>query len=234
MKKKDVFLITLRCLAALTLFLVAVLNYDQLSTLDVKALVSFTRNVPLICAIVLAVYLVKSLVFVVPASMVYVAVGAILPTAVAVAVNLTGIWIEVSATWLLGFFLGRDAVERLLKKKPIGQKLLEKDPGDRIGVLLAIRAVPAFPIDFVSLLYGASGAKYPKYALFSVLGISWRVILFTVIGDAVFSWIPTDKIILAVICCIPVGVAYYLVKKLVIEPKKLARSSAGVEDASEE
>ena len=81
MKKKEILLIVLRCALALTLFLIAVLNYDTLSNLDVRRLVSFTENVPVICAVVLAVYIVKSLVFVVPASLVYVAVGAILPPA---------------------------------------------------------------------------------------------------------------------------------------------------------
>lgn len=220
MKKKEVIGILLRAALALTLFLIAVLNYDKLSTLDVKALVSFTDNVPLISAVVLGVYIVKALVFVVPASLVYVAVGAILPTPVAVAVNLAGIFLEVSATWLLGRFLGKEAVERLLSKKEIGRKLLEKDPGDRLGVMFAIRAVPAFPIDFVSLLYGAAGSRYLKYAAVSVAGIAWRVILFTVIGDAVFSWIPTDKIVFVILCCIPVGVGYYLIKKFVLEPKR--------------
>ena len=87
-------------------------------------------------------------------------------------------------------------------------------------MLLSIRAIPAFPIDFISLFYGASGCRYGKYALFSLLGISWRVILFTIIGDAVFEWIPMDKIILIAICLIPVGIVYYLIKKLVLEPKK--------------
>ena len=79
--------------------------------------------------------------------------------------------------------------------------------------MLSIRAIPAFPIDFISLLYGASGCAYGKYALLSVAGISWRVILFTILGDALFKWIPMDKIILVVICLIPVGVVVYLIKK---------------------
>ncbi len=220
MKKKDVALVILKCVIALTLFFIAIFNYDELSGLDVKELVSFTDNVPLIICVVLAVYIVKALVFVVPASLVYVAVGAILDPVLAVAVNLVGIFIEVSVTYFLGRFLGKDAVYKLLSKKEAGRKILEKDLGSKASVLIAIRAVPAFPIDFISLFYGASGCRYLKYALLSLAGISWRVILFTILGDAVFAWIPIDKIILVVICCIPVGVIYYLIKKFVLEPKK--------------
>ena len=234
MTKKDIALTIVRSVLALGLFLIAVLNYKRLSQLDVAALLSFTENVALICVCVLAIYFVKALVFVIPASVVYVAVGAILPTPLAVAVNLLGILIEVSATYALGRFLGRDAVYKLLSKKEIGRKLLEKQPGDKASVLLAIRAVPAFPIDFVSLLYGASGARYPRYALFSVLGVSWRVVLFTIIGDAVFKWIPMDKIVLIAVCLIPVGVAWALIKKFVIAPRKAKKAASGEPDAAEE
>ena len=226
MKKKDVLLTLLKAAVALALFAVAVIKYDTLSNLDVTRLVSGTDSIPLIIGIVLAVYVVKALVFVLPASVVYVAVGTILPPLIAVAVNLTGIFLEVTVTYILGRFLGRDAVERLLSKSEKGKKLLEKAPENKTAVILAIRAIPAFPIDFISLFYGASGVAYPRYAALSVAGISWRVILFTLLGDAVFAWIPMDKIILLVIICIPVGVAVYLLKKFVFDPKKAKKAAA--------
>jgi len=223
MSKRDIILTVVKAAIALTLFFIAILNYNYLKNLDIAELVSFTDNVPVLIAAVLAVYAVKALLFVLPASVIYVAVGTILPPALAVAVNLTGIFIEVSVTYILGRFLGKSAVERLLSKSEKGKKLLEKAPENKTGVILAVRAIPAFPIDLISLFYGASGCGYARYAFFSVLGISWRVILFTLLGDAVFAWIPMDKIILIVIILIPVGVIYYLIKKFIIEPKKNSR-----------
>lgn len=227
MKKKDIFLIILRCVIALSLFAVAIIYYDELSTIDVRALADVTDKLVILIIMVLSLYIVKALVFVVPASLVYVAVGAIMDPVIAVIVNLTGIFIEVSVTYWLGRFLGKDAVHKLLSKKETGRKLLEKDIQSKASVLLTIRAIPAFPIDFVSLFYGASGSAYLKYALLSLAGISWRVILFTILGDAIFSWIPMDKIILIVICLIPVGVIYYLIKKFVLEPKKANKEQTG-------
>lgn len=226
MKKKDIFLIILRCIVALTLFAVAIIYYDELSTLDVTQIAHITDKLSLTIIIILAVYLIKALVFVVPASIVYVAVGAMMHPVLAVAVNLFGIFIEVSVTYLLGRFLGKDAVYRLLSKKETGKKILEKNIQGKASVLLSIRAIPAFPIDFISLFYGASGCSYLKYALLSVVGISWRVVLFTVLGSAIFDWIPLDKIILIAICCIPIGVIYYLIKKFVLEPKKAKKENA--------
>ena len=227
--KKEICLIVLRCAVALTLFVIAIVYYDELSTVDVQKLLSVTDSLPLMIGIVLAVYFVKALVFVVPASLVYVAVGAALPPVIAVAVNLTGIFIEVTVTYFLGRFLGKEAVNRLLSRSAAGQKILQRNIQDKASVLLSIRAIPAFPIDFISLFYGASGCGYGKYALLSVLGLSWRVVLFTILGDAVFKWIPIDKIILIAICLIPVGVAWYLIKKFVLEPKKQQKEESAPE-----
>lgn len=227
MKKKDIALIILRCVLALSLFAVAIIYYDELSTIDVRAIADVTDKLIVMIALILCIYFIKALVFVVPASLVYVAVGAIMEPIPAVIVNLIGIFIEVSVTYWLGSFLGKDAVHKLLSKKETGRKLLEKDIGNKASVLVSIRAIPAFPIDFVSLFYGVSGCSYLKYAFLSVAGISWRVILFTVLGDALFEWIPMDKIIFIVICFIPVGVIYYLIKKFVLEPKKQIKESSG-------
>ncbi len=231
MKKKDVLLTLLKAAIALALFAVAVIKYDTLSNLDVTDLVKGTDSMPLTIAIILGVYVVKALVFVLPASVVYVAVGTILPPWIAVTVNLVGIFLEVTVTYILGRFLGRAAVEKLLSRSEKGKKLLEKAPENKTAVILTVRAVPAFPIDFISLFYGASGVNYLRYAALSVAGISWRVILFTLLGDAVFAWIPMDKIILAVIVCIPVGVAIYLLKKFVFDPRRAKREAARAEEA---
>lgn len=218
-QKTDILLTILKCTVAMVIFTVAVVKYDTLSTIDVVSLVSFTERQEIIIAVVLGIYILKALVFVVPASLVYVAVGVVLPSWLAVLVNLVGIFIEVSVTYVLGRFLGMEAVRKLLSKKEAGRKLLAKNVQDKPGIILGIRALPVFPIDFVSLFYGASGCRYWKYALLSLAGISWRVILFTVIGSEVFDWIPMDIIILLCICCIPIGVVVYLVKKYYL-PKR--------------
>lgn len=227
--KKELFGIFLRCFIAMALFIIATVNYDKLSTIDISQITSGTDNMAVKAVTVLAIYLMKAFTFVVPASLVYVAVGGIFPHFIAILLNLAGIFIEVSATYFLGRFLGKDAVSKLISKSKKGKKILEKDIQNKGSVILLIRAIPAFPIDFVSLFFGSSGCGYFKYAILSVLGVSWRVIAFTILGSAVFDWIPLDKIILAVICCIPIGVIIYLIKKFAIEPRK-AKNRKDVED----
>ena len=183
MKKKDVILTVVKCAVALTLFVAAIVNYEELSKIDIKELLSFTDNTALMTAVILAVYFVKALVFVVPASVIYVAVGAVLNPVYAVFVNLAGIFIEVTATFLLGRFLGHEAVHKLLSRSEAGQKILQKDLGSKASVLLTIRAVPAFPIDFISLFSGQLGVNSSDSVKTRSL---WKLLYFCCSGNKIF------------------------------------------------
>ncbi|MBQ6164075.1 MAG: TVP38/TMEM64 family protein [Clostridia bacterium] len=229
--KRELAGIFIRCGIAMIIFVIAVLNYDRLSTLDVTSLTQRLGSDAQKSVAVLGIYALKSVVFVVPASLIYVAVGGIFSHVWAVVLNLAGIFLELSLTFFLGKILGRKTVTTILSKSEKGRKLLEKDLGTKPLMILGIRAVPAFPIDLVSLLYGVTGCGYFKYILFSFLGVSWRVILFTIIGNDVFKFIPMDKIILIATCMIPVGVVVYLVKKFAFS-KKQNPADAGNEEES--
>ena len=219
-RKKETIGIILRALVAMILFVVAIVNYDKLSGLDVEALLSQFDKTGVIVAVVLALYFIKGLIFVLPASVIYVAVGVILDTWLAVGVNVFGIVIEILAAYFLGRFLGKDYVHRLLSKKEAGRKILATNFQDKKWLIFVTRLLPIFPIDFLSLFFGATKSNGIMHFILSVAGLAPRVILFTIIGDNLFKWIPMDKLIFIIICCIPVGVAVYLVKKLVLDKKK--------------
>ena len=152
------------------------------------------------------------------------AVGAALETVPAVTINLIGIVLEVTVTYLLGLFLGGAYVEKLLSKRKKTKKLLEMELQNKPWLLMGIRFFPVFPIDFVSLFYGASKANFIKYLALSVLGLAPRVIAFTILGDALFEKIPMHIIILAVICLIPVFAAWTLFKSFVLDKENRRRN----------
>ncbi|MBR5232626.1 MAG: VTT domain-containing protein [Clostridia bacterium] len=219
-RKKETAGIILRAAVAMILFVIAIVNYDKLSGLDVEALLSQFDKTGVIVAVVLGLYFVKGLIFVLPASVIYVAVGVILDTWLAIGVNVLGIIIEILAAYLLGRFLGKDYVHRLLSKKEAGRKILATNFQDKKWLIFVTRLLPVFPIDFLSLFFGATKSNGFVHFILSVAGLAPRVILFTIIGDNLFKWIPMDKLIFIIICCIPVGVIVYLVKKFVLDKKK--------------
>ncbi|NLX78572.1 MAG: TVP38/TMEM64 family protein [Clostridiales bacterium] len=218
--KKDAAAAIIKSAVAMTLFFIAVFNYNDLRNVDVEGLVARAGNIYWAFLVVLIIFFVKSVLFILPASLVYVAVGAALETVPAVTINLIGIVLEVTVTYLLGLFLGGAYVEKLLSKRKKTKKLLEMELQNKPWLLMGIRFFPVFPIDFVSLFYGASKANFIKYLALSVLGLAPRVIAFTILGDALFEKIPMHIIIPAVICLIPVFAAWTLFKSFVLDKRK--------------
>lgn len=210
-KTKNTLKALLRAAVAMIIFILAVINYDKLKNLDVRALVSASSSMFAAILTILGIYLVKSVLFIIPASLIYISVGMAFTPWQAILINLAGIIIEVVVTYFLGLFLGGDYVNKLLAKSKGGKKILELEISNRFSVLLGIRALPVFPVDFVSLFWGASKCKFVRYFFASVIGIMPRVILFTILGDGIYDYIPIHLLVKIIICAIPVGVVVYLV-----------------------
>lgn len=210
-KLGEPLLVAARILTAGVLFFAAVTNYGRLTSLDVRAVVVAAGNLALAAGVVLGIYLLKSVLFVIPASLIYISVGLAFDTGQAIAINFVGIALEVTVTFLLGKFLGGAYVEKRLRGKKFADKLLNAKQKNTLSFLLVVRALPAFPIDFVSLFLGASGIGFLPYFILSVIGIMPRVILFTVLGDGIYKYIPMEVLLLVAISAIPAAVIVWLV-----------------------
>lgn len=205
----------IRAAVAMIIFVIAVIEYDNLKNIDVRAIVEGSSSMLIAVLTIWGVYLVKSVLFIIPASLIYISIGMAFPTPAACLISLVGIILEVTVTYFLGLFLGGEYVNKLLAKSKGGRKILEKKLNDNFPALLGIRALPVFPIDFVSLFWGASKCKFPRYFIASVVGIMPRVILFTILGDGIYDYIPIHLIIKIVIICIPLGTVIYLVRHFI-------------------
>lgn len=213
--KKDKILNIIKITVAAAIFVTAVLNYKTLSEIDIRLLVASASSFAVAVMLIFGVYVVKAILLVLPASVIYISVGVALDTKTAVIVNVIGIAIEVIITYFLGKFLGKDAVEKKLRGTKGGDKLLSmKDKNKNLATFI-IRFVPAFPIDFSSLFMGAFDFKFLPYFLCSVAGLAPRVIAFTILGDKIYDLIPMKYIVLIAICAIPVAGVAVVIKKLV-------------------
>ena len=226
---RDVLMLILRCAVAAALLIIAVVNYDKLTKIDMRALVAGAGSTAAAVAVIIGVFAVKSVLFIIPASMIYIYVGMAFPTASAIAINLAGIALEITVTYLLGWFLGGEYVEKRLKGSKAGDKVLALGDGKKLSALFLVRFLPVFPIDFVSLFLGATKLPYWKYALISLGGIMPRVILFTILGDGIYDYIPMDKIVLVIVCCIPAVIVWWVLKFF---RSKKNNSSAGLAESS--
>lgn len=214
-RTKETLKVLLRVAVAMVIFVVAVINYEKLKNIDIRQIVDASSNMIIAIGTIWGVYLVKSVLFILPASLIYISIGMAFDTPVACLISLVGIILEVTVTYYLGLFLGGDYVNKLLSKTKPGKKILDMKLNENFPTLLGIRALPVFPIDFVSLFWGASKCRFPRYFIASVVGIMPRVVLFTILGDGIYDYIPIHLIIKIIIFAIPVGAIIYLIRHFV-------------------
>lgn len=214
-KTKATIKALIRVAVAMIIFVIAVINYDRLKNIDVRALVEASSSMAVAIFTIWGVYLTKAILFIIPASLIYISTGMAFPPLTASLISLVGIIIEVTATYFLGRFLGGDYVNKQLEKTKAGKKILDMKLNDNFLALLPIRALPVFPIDFVSLFWGASKCSFHRYFFASVIGIMPRVVLFTILGDGIYDYIPIHLIIKIIICAIPVGAIIYLIRHFI-------------------
>lgn len=214
-KTKSTVKALVRVAVAMIIFVFAVINYDKLKNIDIRALVDASGNMLVAVGAIWGVYLTKSILFIIPASLIYISIGMAFEPVTASLISLVGIIIEVTMTYFLGLFLGGEYVNKQLEKTKAGKKILDMKLNDSFIALLPIRALPVFPIDFVSLFWGASKCSFHRYFFASVIGIMPRVVLFTILGDGIYDYIPIHLIIKIVIFSIPVGAIIYLIRHFV-------------------
>jgi uncharacterized membrane protein YdjX (TVP38/TMEM64 family) len=208
----------LRIAVVAALVLAVALNFKRFRNLnegDIAALTEGAANLALAVAAVLGLYCVKGFLFVIPAMLLYVSVGAAFhPLWLALAVNAGGILLELALTYGMGAFLGGQQVNRLLAGNKGGRKLLELQNKRGFAMLFTARFVPAFPIDFTGLYFGAARIPFWQYLAASALGLLPRVALFTIFGKAARRFFPPKLLLAAAaVGLLAAGIAI-LLKKL--------------------
>ena len=212
-KTREILWLFFKVAVSLSLFAVVLRYYNDLTHLDVRALADAAPSVLAAAGLVLCVYVLKGLVFVIPAALLYVPVGMAFSPGVAVAVNLAGVALEVTVSYLFGRFLGGEKVRAMLEKKKGGRKILEFQ-AQKTGAasVFGMRLLPVFPMEFVSRCLGASRFGFWRYLPLSVIGIAPRVILFTLLGDAAYDYIPIRLILILILIALPAAAIGFVVK----------------------
>ncbi len=203
---KDILKLIIKISVIIIIMTLAIVYYDELTNIDVREIAASAQSELTAALSVIGVYLIKGVLLVIPAALVYISVGMAFSPLKAVLINLAGIAAEVSVSYLIGLFLGGEYVEKMLSKNEKSKKLLELKDKHKQSTVFVVRCLPVFPIDFASLFFGSMKTGFIKYLVFSLLGLAPRVILFTILGDTIYDYIPMSLIIKIIIFLIPVAV----------------------------
>ena len=223
-----------RIIVSVIIIAVIIWKYDDLKTLDIRGLIEASSGIVAAVATILGIYFLKSLVFVVPASLIYIAVGMAFPAHWAILINAIGILIEISATYLFGVIMGGNYVIRRIQKFKYGHKILELHGKNKLSAIFAIRALPVFPIDLVSLFFGAVKMNFLHYTVISFFGIMPRVVLFTVLGDGLYDYVPMQKLAMIAAAILPVALIVWVIRYAFKSTKKEKDFAEEKENAKKE
>ncbi len=117
----------LRLLIVGLLLTFIILNFDTLRHLDVEQMVRRAGSPWKGFLVVMALFAIKSIVLVVPASLVNVGVGVAFTPVIGLLVNIAGVVVELTTSYFMGFFLGGEFVSRQLDKMKRVREYLEDD-----------------------------------------------------------------------------------------------------------
>ena len=179
---------------AVMLALVA-LYLSHKDAVSVDSILQYTPdNLWLAALAMMAAYGVKSLSVFFPLLALYAAAGLLFPLPAALLVNLAGLLVGVTVPYGVGRFAGGDLVDSLQKKyKKIAHiNAIKRD--NELFFAFFLRIIAVLPGDVVSMVLGASGMTYWKFAAGSLLGLLPVMAAATVAGSSLSD--PTSPVFL--------------------------------------
>lgn len=152
----------------------------------VEALLEYTPNSLVLTALMMMIlYALKSLSIVFPIMVLCVAGGYLFDPIAAIILNLLGMGISLSVSYLFGWFSGKDFIDKLISTHPKLAAINRTQNENDFFVAFFLRIINSLPLDIVSMYLGASGMKYTRYIAASLAGAAPGVIAATVIGTSI-------------------------------------------------
>lgn len=137
--------------------------------------------------IILANFFLKAIIPWFPISCICVASGVLFEWYYAIIINICGLAILFTIKYFWGKRFGGGNAEKILSKYDRAHKFIDSSKLGSTLVLFVLRLCPSLPINSVSQLYGTTDITYTKYLIVSLLGFSYKLFSYTLIGRSVFD-----------------------------------------------
>ncbi len=217
MKKKTI----IRVIGIIVFLVILFVLRDEILQLDVEKIIVERENINKAILIIWGLFLLKSLIFIIPVKFIYIASGMVLPLYLSIGVNLVGVTLAMSLTYILGYFLGKDFVDRLTRRFPLIKKIMDFNTDKEETIAFFLRLVPV-NLESVSLTLGASGNRFGRYLFASVLGLLPKLLFFTMIGEALVR--PLTPALIMGIAAIVIS---WLLTLVIVRKRFLGEDNAG-------
>lgn len=139
----------------------------------------------LIFLIIELLFLAKSI-LPLPVSLMFVISGMVFPYSYAVLINAVGMLLLMTVKYLWGYRFGAGKFEKKLLSYRVVQTVFNKKYGKGLTLFLG-RLIPWTPINKTSQLYGALKYPFDKYIYISIIALTPKLLIYSVIGRNVYD-----------------------------------------------
>jgi len=209
----------------ITVLLLLVL-IPYVSTLSTESIVNAApASLPVAAIAFIAIYSVKAVTVVVPASVLYIATGIVFPAGWNILVAYLCMAAALSVGYALGKRTGEEKIKEMLTKQKKLANLLDARKNN-LTSLCFISRITHLPIDLCSMLFGALNMPFFRYILISLLGLSPSMIPLVFAGSSIMNPLSGEFIIPFSICLV-VTLVIFIVYTII--DKKSARTGENIE-----
>lgn len=216
MKEKKI-MIWLRFLPLIMIAVFAIILLITGKSFNVDTVLSFIpQNTILAIAIILMMYAAKSMSFLLPIVVLYVAVGALFEPFTAIIVNAVGTIICIGIPYWVGYFSGAGYAGKLLNKYPKVKTVVDKLYENEWFMSYFLRVISFLPGEIISIYLGSIRIPYHKYLIAGFFGVLPSIITTTLIGISITD--PTSpmfifSVVLTIVLSIASIVFYRILQK---------------------
>ena len=216
LKKKYILL---AAIAAIILILNKYNIFNHFSFEKINELKSYIASFGILSPVVFIVLFVIATILFIPGLPITVLSGILFGAFWGAIYVIIGSTIGVSASFLIGRYLGRDFVKKMTEKNEKLAKLDSyiKNQGDTI--LIISRLIPIFPFNLQNYAYGITDIKFSTYFWYSLIFMIPGTFIYTSFGALAYSSIPIKKLVLYS------GMLLVALCLLIILPRKIFKIS---------
>ncbi len=174
---------------------------------------SYRENALVTAAVIMALFLFKSVSFGLPYTVLYLAVGHIYPLPVALALNVIGIAVNMQIPYFVGRYGNFASVERLLHRAQFVQDFTQREDNSPIMFSFLVKFIGVVPHEITNLLLGTLDIPYFKYLIGGILGLLPGMVATTVAGATITNPRSVPFILAVAVFFLLMLLSYYLSRR---------------------
>lgn len=136
---------------------------------------------------VMLLFAVKSFIPIYPTSTVCFLSGIVLPSYIAIPVNILGFTVLITVRYFFGKRFGAGSAWKVISKNEKLKNLIRQDGSGNPALLIALRLIPGMPVNGISGVYGSFNFGYARFVALSVIGFLPKLISFTLVGRNIYD-----------------------------------------------